>query len=243
MSALDRKRLWGKAANRCALCNTPLTRPETTHDAETVIGEEAHIVGRRPGAARYRPLSESQRDAYPNRILLCPTHHAVIDGQPGVWNEERLLERKLRHEGIMAARTDHGEHNGLFLERPAEVRLPLLLSGGRLLEVVGGALVYDTGQEDLACDQERTVAAELLQSALDWGEIHGDLGPAGRTDAEDHLSELLVAAVEAGLLVYGARLETTVRFGDERHRWPVAYLRVRRAGNVAAEQRAAGARA
>jgi hypothetical protein len=239
MPVSDRKRLWGKAANRCALCNQPLTRPETPHDAEAVIGEEAHIVGRQPSAPRYRPLDAVTSDGYANRILLCPNHHTEIDTQPGTWSEERLLERKRQHEALMASRTAHGRRDGLAFERqPQDVALPLLLSGARVLSVVGPVLAYDTGEEELHTDAEREAAADLLQSALDWGEIYGDLGPSGHLDAERHLDNLLHAAGEEGLLVYGAALETTVRMGEERMRWPVAYLRIRRAQSVVDEQRA-----
>ena len=30
------------------------------------------------------------RDAYENRILLCPTHHMEFDAQPEKWSEEVL---------------------------------------------------------------------------------------------------------------------------------------------------------
>lgn len=237
ISAPDRKRLWGKAANRCAMCNQLLTRPETPHDLEAVIGEEAHIVGRRPGAPRYRPMDAVARDAYTNRILLCPTHHTEIDGQPATWPESRLLKLKLEHEQRMAARTSHGERDGWVVERqPEDTALPLLLSGERLLAVVGPALIYDTGQEPMTTEAERDAADALMRHALDWGEIYSAVGPAEHIDAARELDDLLKASVEVGLLLYGALLETTVRIGEERNRWPVGYLRLRRAESVAAEQ-------
>jgi len=238
ITAPDRKRLWGKAANRCAMCNQPLTRPETPHDPESIIGEEAHIVGRRPGAPRYRPLDAVARDGYANRILLCPTHHAEIDAQPGTWPEDRLLRLKQEHEQRMAARTSHGERDGWVVERqPEDTALPLLLSGERVLAVVGPALIYDTGQEPMATEAERDAADALMRHALDWGEIYSSVGPSEHIDAARELDDLLKAAVEEGILLYGALLEATVRMGEERHRWPVGYLRLRRAASVAEEQR------
>lgn len=71
---------------------------------EIAIGEEAHIVGARPGSARYRPLPERERDAYENRILLCPTDHTVIDGQPELWTVTALLTLKQAHEETMTSR-------------------------------------------------------------------------------------------------------------------------------------------
>ena len=222
LSDPDRKRLRGKAANRCALCNEPLTRPETPHDPEVVVGEEAHIVARSSGGPRYRPMDARTCAGYDNRILLCPTHHAEVDAQPQTWSEERLLKRKREHELLMGSRTSHGQRHGLVFERqPNDVGLPLLLSGAQVLAVTGGALAYDSGKEDLGTEAERDRAAELLQCAQDWGEIYGDIGPSGHLDAERSLDELLRLAMDEGLLLYGALLETTVRMGDDRMRWPV----------------------
>ena len=115
--------------------------------------------------------------------------------------------------------------------------MPLLLSGARVLAVVGNALAYSTSQELMQTEPERDAAADLLQSALDWGEIYNDIGPTGHRDAERHLDDQLRQAVEEGVLLYGAVFETTVRMGDDRMRWPVGYLRLRRAASIAEEQR------
>jgi hypothetical protein len=166
--------------------------------------------------------------------LLCPTDHTEIDAQPGTWPEERLLKLKQTHENLMASRTSHGQHDGLVFEPPpGNFEMPLLLSGARLLAVVGNALAYNTSQEEMQTEPERDTAADLLQSALDWGEIYNDIGPSGHRDAERDLDNRLRAAVEEGVLLYGAVVETTVRMGDERMRWPVGYLRLRRAVSVA----------
>ena len=53
--------------------------PRTGGDRETVLGDEAHIVGERPSAARYRRLPEHARNAYENRILLCPMSDSHYD--------------------------------------------------------------------------------------------------------------------------------------------------------------------
>jgi hypothetical protein len=61
----------------------------------------AHIHGAQPGSNRYdASQTPSQRDDYSNLILLCPTHHTIIDQKQ---NEEKytakiLLEMKAAHE-------------------------------------------------------------------------------------------------------------------------------------------------
>jgi hypothetical protein len=236
----DRKLLWGKAANRCAICQTPLSRPGTSRDPEAVIGDEAHIVGERSGSARHREISAELRDGYENRILLCPNDHRLIDCQPAEWTEARLLERKAQHEGLMRQRTDHGERSGLIFEvPPSDIRMQMLCSGKDVLDVIVGALAFQCTHDELQDQAERAAAADLLQSANDWGDIYDDIGPAGHIDAEAHLEDGLKAALESGLLLYGIRADTTVRFGDHRERWPVAYLHLRRAAPLVQQAREA----
>jgi hypothetical protein len=45
-----------------------------------VLGQEAHIVSEEDGGPRgdaAMPMDE--RNAYPNLLLLCPTHHVLVD--------------------------------------------------------------------------------------------------------------------------------------------------------------------
>ncbi|MGA9875162.1 MAG: hypothetical protein WBQ21_05065 [Solirubrobacteraceae bacterium] len=242
MSDHDRKLLWGKAARRCAICNEVLTKPETVTDREAVIGEEAHIVGERPGSARYRSVDRAWSASYENRILLCPNDHRLIDAQPGDWPEERLLRRKADHEELMTGRTEHGQRSGIVFELPRDARMTLLTDGKGVLDVVGGALAFQMDHDRLQSDAEQDAAASLLQSARDWGDIYGEIGPAGHIDAERDLNERFETAIDAGLLVYGAQVETTVRIGEARDCWAVAYMHLRRAADLRRDvERAAAA--
>jgi hypothetical protein len=235
-----RKLLWGKAANRCAICQTPLSRPGTSPDPEAVIDEEAHIVGARPGSARHRDVDDDWRDGYENRILLCPNDHVQIDRQSHEWSEARLMDLKRRHEDLMSRRTAHGEHSGFVFEAPpAGTQMGWLITGKELVDVIGGALAFQMTNEALKDEAERVSAAGLLQAARDWGEIWDDIGPAGHIDAEVQLDEALKDAMESGLLLYGIGYDTTVRMGEFRERWPVAYLHLRRAAPLVQQAREA----
>ena len=66
---------------------------------ETLTGEVCHIKGARPGSARfdqYQPPAE--RHDYENLILMCPTHHTVIDADEEAYTVERLQRMKHDHE-------------------------------------------------------------------------------------------------------------------------------------------------
>src|SRR5438309_9868631 len=52
-----------------------------------------------PGSARYDPgQTDVERHAYDNLILMCPTHHTVIDDDEEAYTVERLHKIKAEHE-------------------------------------------------------------------------------------------------------------------------------------------------
>jgi hypothetical protein len=56
IKAETRKRLWGRSGNRCAKCRAELVRSDEGGLPGALVGEEAHIIARSPGGARYEPL-------------------------------------------------------------------------------------------------------------------------------------------------------------------------------------------
>lgn len=93
----DVKTLWGQAAGRCAnpACREPLVR-ELLRAGEVVVGEQAHIIARRPGGPRGAPAPPD--DSYTNRILLCPDCHTLVDKAPQDFPVDLLVEWKTQHE-------------------------------------------------------------------------------------------------------------------------------------------------
>jgi len=106
----DVKLLFGWAAGECAFpgCLISCLREPTDTDGPAVIGEIAHIVAHGDNGPRSDPtLPMDKRDCYENWILLCPTHHAMVDVQPnsytitdlGNWKSDlqrRVQERRAR---------------------------------------------------------------------------------------------------------------------------------------------------
>ncbi|MDQ8432209.1 hypothetical protein Q3D33_04705 [Enterococcus faecium] len=101
ISVKTRKLLWGKAANRCSMCDCrrELIMDETETDDYSVVGEECHIVAReKDGPRGESTLSKEERDKYDNLVLMCSIHHKVIDDQPNTYTVELLKNIKLEHE-------------------------------------------------------------------------------------------------------------------------------------------------
>ena len=98
ISEADIKRLWGKAAGRCSYpaCGVNCL-PSLDADDPTIVGEMAHVIARSSDGARGG--SSGGDDTYSNLILLCPSHHTLVDkASEGRFTIEMLLEWKAEHE-------------------------------------------------------------------------------------------------------------------------------------------------
>lgn len=102
ISVPDVKRLWGKAAGKCSHPTCDVNCLPFLDDKDTVVvGEMAHVIARSVDGPRGR--SSDSDDGYPNLILLCPTHHRLVDKAPeGKFAVATLLQWKAEHEGRIA---------------------------------------------------------------------------------------------------------------------------------------------
>lgn len=89
ISASDRKKLRDRAAGECSFPDCRVREKL----------EEAHIVAEKPDGPRGDAcFTKAQLDAYNNRILLCPNHHSVVDGDPAEWTVGKVWAMKEQHE-------------------------------------------------------------------------------------------------------------------------------------------------
>ena len=103
------KLLWSNAAGRCSFrgCTERLSVEEAEGIAPYTLGEMAHIKGNKRGSNRYDPeQTDVDRDSYENLILLCPTHHTLIDKAENEteFSVELLHEMKQEHEEFISNR-------------------------------------------------------------------------------------------------------------------------------------------
>ncbi|MCE6995404.1 hypothetical protein LZG04_11375 [Saccharothrix sp. S26] len=98
ISDKDRKILWARSGNRCALCRRVLVADRTMLDEEAIVGDEAHIAARSPGGPRYGECTPDMVDRYDNFILLCKVDHKKVDDQPRHYTTARLRQSKSEHE-------------------------------------------------------------------------------------------------------------------------------------------------
>jgi hypothetical protein len=122
LTVVARKALWGRSGNRCAYCKRDLmpTTDEATGAAFTgaglLIGEEAHIRSGRAEGPRHDPDYENV-DGYDNLVLLCPTHHTLVDKDGGAaYSVSQLEQLKRDHEEWVRSRLSAAEATALQLE-------------------------------------------------------------------------------------------------------------------------------
>jgi hypothetical protein len=97
VKASEQRKLHVKSGNRCALCRTILV--EAGNQLPACIGENAHIYGEKPDAARY---NKNQSDEFVNSernlIFLCRNCHKKIDTKIENYPATRLFNLKAQHE-------------------------------------------------------------------------------------------------------------------------------------------------
>ena len=101
ISQRDIKLLWGRAAGICSFpdCRIKLSQDKNASSESYPFGEQAHIVGESERAPRGKSsLTDEERSSYFNLILLCPTHHTIVDNNPEDYPVEKLHLIKAEHE-------------------------------------------------------------------------------------------------------------------------------------------------
>lgn len=106
LSPRDRKILWSRSGNVCAFpgCAQELIEPGTLYGDGVVVGEEAHIIARASSGPRGAIVPDINLHSCINIILLCPTHHSIVDAQPDIYTDKVLHAMKYQHETAVRER-------------------------------------------------------------------------------------------------------------------------------------------
>lgn len=109
-------KLWAHAAGRCEYCNKPLWEDIVTK-AQFSTAYIAHIIAEKPGGPRGDPvLSDILKHEFSNLMLLCDTHHRLIDKEDVAGHSvERLQEIKRKHEDRILIQTELGNNQQSYI--------------------------------------------------------------------------------------------------------------------------------
>ncbi|NJO81706.1 MAG: HNH endonuclease [Blastochloris sp.] len=170
----EQRLLQQKSGNRCAFpgCRRPLTAEASTADRPALLGEMAHIVAERPDGPRGDdPMNQQERNTYANLILLCNTHHQLIDDQSETYTVERLHRMKEEHETWVETTLGRGIDE-LYDEPPPSVTETLhstLLPVERVPRFVFGAPCFYTKDQLVKEQIHATNGTEIAPFILRQG--------------------------------------------------------------------------
>lgn len=161
------KHLWASSANRC--CH-PGCAAEMVTDAGLVVGEICHITANRPKGPRYDPaLTDEERNAFPNLILFCPTHHKIVDKDPVTYTRELLRDLKQ-----LAAK------KGFIELTPADVQKAERLFAAHVeLHVTGAAKVHVESADTIHAQTVKVARKAKVAKAAHPDSIASDLEMSG----------------------------------------------------------------
>lgn len=159
ISSKDQKLLWGRSLNRCAFTDCAQFLTEGNGSSGLVIGEMAHIVGEKPGAARWNPnVLPKVLNSYANLILMCPTHHTQIDKNERTYTVEALLRMKEKRERQISTRVNVY----LTSDQVYSVLTALVTSA----DTEPKSLYVSVGTADFVCPWIKRIATEWHQRIL-----------------------------------------------------------------------------
>ena len=169
-----RKILWARSGNRCAYCRCELVLDRSTaDDSEAVVGDECHIIGQKVDGPR--GVASNGRDVideYDNLILLCKTHHKLVDDQPVKFTVEFLLLLKTAHETWVKKCLEPLKQEG---KQPKILLLDRIETGKQLMAILGGVCSHLPDHEEPQNEQEMELLGGFLQEVQDgidiWGEV------------------------------------------------------------------------
>lgn len=196
------KELWGASKNECAHpeCNMKIADP----DEKGVIGEICHIRAQSERGPRYDPsLDEEEIDAASNLVLLCPTHHTIVDKNPENYTPEQLEEWK---EEQVAGGTEKVPADDELLEE--------LVANSENINIEDGSFIITKNQ----------MGGQVADKITNIGQQPRKIPPAAQEEMIEHLDSYNPGPVTvAGIMGDGESIRLAEEIIDilERAGWDV----------------------
>lgn len=196
ISNKDRKKLWAKSGNRCAICKTELFAKKQ-NTPEFNIGDECHIISSKELGPRHKKIANY--DSESNLILLCRNHHKEIDSLVDTYTEEILRYIKQNHENWVNSSLKLETNK---IEKPRF--LSRISSGKELLEILS-ALGCRTDYDEITSEEEAEFVGGIAQTFVDYLDIISDAEPYERVKISLSLNRLLGELEEKGYFLFGEK--------------------------------------
>ncbi len=219
----DRKHLWAKSGNRCAICRQELFHSNKNNE-DFNIGEECHIVSSQLNGPRHIDYYQDY-DSYDNLILLCRNHHKEIDDQSNIsiYTKEKLHQIKDKHEKWVS--------DSLMANIPQKgIEVPILF-GNELFNILSSSSGLSPNNDDYNNEEEAEYIANIWQMLSDYIDIIPDLAVYDQKKLEFDLHKLLNEMSEKGYFLYGKVVTAPVKFMNNTEKLPIALLYIKSISN------------
>ena len=216
----DRKRLWAKSGNRCAICKHELFLSNKNNE-DFNIGEECHIVSSQLKGPRHVDNYQDY-DSYDNLILLCRNHHKEIDDKSNIsiYTKEILHQIKDKHEKWVS--------ESLMTNIPQKgIEVPILLFGKELFNILSASSGISPNNDDCKNEEEAEYIANIWQMLSDYIDIIPDLTVYDQKKLEWDLHYLLNEMSEKGYFLYGKTVTVPLKFMNNTEKLPMALLYIK----------------
>lgn len=215
-----RKLLWGRSGNRCVICKRELVVAGTPFDDPSIVGEECHIVSSQVNGPRYDPsFPKEQIDSYENLLLLCRTHHKMIDDQCETFSADILRQMKANHEKWVSERLSEEDIPKKIRIRRVKENIPTFLvrltEGNQVMKVAIGTCAFSFDHDELHSDEEVDLIANFLQLIQDIGDMGAELDASDKVRIGYELTQELKKLEEMGFFVFGA-VEHQPKYNDQK---------------------------
>ena len=157
-----------RSGNRCAICKNELVIDSTEQDDESVIADECHIISSKLNGPGQDPSYPADKlDSYDNLILLCRTHHKMVDDQSTTDTANILRQMKSNHEVWVSQKLTENEKIPPVRIRRVQQNIPPFLfrltTGKEVLDLVTNAMAYAFDHEELKSQEEVDLVGGFLQ--------------------------------------------------------------------------------
>lgn len=228
----NRKTLWARSGNRCAMCRDELVAERNEHDRNLNIGDECHIISEQSNGPRHVSKYEKDFDDYENLILLCKNHHKTIDELWETYTIDLLRTIKINHENWIKTVIDNAKRK----EKKDEPRLlPKITSGKQIVDIIRDVGAYQFDHCDFDSQEEADFVSSFLQNIQDWGEVSsfGNFEIGSQIQLGYDLNKEIVELENHGFFLFGERRSKRMTNAkkDDLGIWDIATLIVLRKDN------------
>lgn len=218
ISNKNRKNLWAKSGNRCAICKIELFNNSTIDTFN--IGEECHIISSQKNGPRYKQILEY--DTVDNLILLCRNHHKEIDTLTETYNEELLRYIKQNHENWV------NETLKLNTTKTQKAKFLFRITNGKELLEILSATGCRTDYDEIENEEEASYIGEICQNFVDYLDIIDLSEPFEKVKITLSLKNIIDNLETKGYFLFGEKKMEIHSFGGENQRLEIATLVIKK---------------